>query len=42
MVLFIRFNKWSNSGRKSTVLEAIIYIIRVAVKKIIDSDNRDG
>ena len=31
VVLFIGFSKWSNSGRKSTVLKVIIYIIRVVV-----------
>jgi len=33
VVLFIGLNKWSNSGRKSTVLEAIVYIIRVVVRE---------
>ena len=33
MTLFIGFSKWSNSGRKSTMLEAIIYIIRVIIRE---------
>ena len=31
MALFIGFNKWFNSGKKSAVLKAIVYIIRVVV-----------
>ena len=34
MALFIGFSKWSNSSRKSTILEAIVYIIRVIIKKM--------
>jgi len=34
VALFIGFSKWSNSGRKSTILEAIIYIIRVIIREI--------
>ena len=34
VVLFIGLSKWSNSGRKSTILEAIIYIIRVIIREI--------
>ena len=33
VALFIGLSKWSNSGRKSTVLEAIIYIIRVIIRE---------
>ena len=33
VVLFIGLSKWSNSGRKSTILEAIVYIIRVVVRE---------
>ena len=32
-VLFIGFSKWSNSRRKSTILEVIVYIIRVIVRE---------
>ena len=28
------FSKWSNSNKKSAVLKAIIYIIRVVVREI--------
>ena len=31
VALFIKFSKWSNSGKKSAVLKAIIYIIRVVI-----------
>jgi hypothetical protein len=31
--LFAGFSKWSNSRRKSTVLEAIVCIIRVVVRE---------
>jgi len=41
VVLFIGFNKWFNSGRKSTVLKAIVYIIKVIVREVINSNNRD-
>ena len=34
MALFIGFSKWPNSGRKRTILKAIIYIIRVIVREI--------
>ena len=34
MVLFIGFSKWSNSSRKSTILEVIVYIIRVVIREI--------
>ena len=34
VVLFIGFNKWFNSGKKSTVLKAIVYIIRVVVREM--------
>ena len=33
MVLFIGLSKWSNSGRKSTILKAIVYIIRVIIRE---------
>ena len=33
VALFIGLSKWSNSGRKSTILEAIVYIIRVVVRE---------
>ena len=42
MALFIGFSKWFNSSRKSTVLETIVYIIRVVIREVIDNDNRDG
>ena len=32
MALFVEFSKWFNSGRESTVLEAIVYIIRVVIR----------
>ena len=28
------FSKWSNSNKKSTVLKAIVYIIRVVIKEM--------
>ena len=34
MVLFIGLSKWFNSGRKSTILEVIVYIIRVVIREI--------
>ena len=34
IILFIKFNKWSNNSRESTILKAIIYIIRVIFKEI--------
>ena len=34
MALFIGLSKWSNSGRKSTMLEAIVYIIRVVIREM--------
>ena len=34
MVLFMGFSKWSNNNKKSIVLKAIIYIIRVVVEGI--------
>ena len=33
MALFIEFSKWPNSSRKSTVLKAIVCIIRVVIKE---------
>ena len=33
IALFIGLSKWSSSGRKSTILEAIIYIIRVIIRE---------
>jgi hypothetical protein len=33
IALFIKFSKWSNSNKKSAILKAIIYIIRVVVKE---------
>ena len=34
MALFIGFSKWSNSSRKSTILEVIVYIIRVVIREM--------
>ena len=34
VVLFMGLSKWSNSGRKSTILEAIVYIIRVIIREM--------
>ena len=34
IALFIGFSEWSNNSRKSTILEAIVYIIRVIVREI--------
>ena len=34
IALFMGFSKWSNSSRKSTMLEAIVCKIRVVIKKI--------
>ena len=34
VALFMGFSKWSNSSRKSAVLKAIVYIIRVVVGEI--------
>ena len=31
VVLFVGFSKWFNSNKKSVVLKAIVYIIRVVV-----------
>ena len=31
IALFIGFSKWSNNNKKSAMLKAIIYIIRVVV-----------
>ena len=34
VALFIGFSKWSNSSRKSIILKAIVYIIRVIIREI--------
>jgi hypothetical protein len=34
VALFIGLSKWSNSGRKSTILEVTVYIIRVVIREI--------
>ena len=34
MALFIGFNKWSNSNKKSAMLKSIVYIIRVVIREI--------
>ena len=34
MTLFIGFSKWFNNSKKSAVLKAIVYIIRVVIKEM--------
>jgi len=33
IALFIKFSKWSNNNKKSAMLKAIVYIIRVVIKE---------
>ena len=34
VVLFVGFSKWFNSNKKSVVLKAIVYIIKVVIKEM--------